>query len=201
MKTIIIISASILALFFTACNSTGSKQTPPDSVIRAGNNTDSATMPSVTTTSPAIAANAKPADGILTGYLNLKNSLAADNGSDAAKNGQEILNALSKFDVSALTPEQKRVFLGLVGDIKENSEHINENGDKIEHQREHFEMLSKDMTDLVKSVGTNKVVYLDSCPMYDGGKGTWLSEIKEIKNPYLGKKMDTCGAIKETIKN
>ena len=200
MKTIIIISATILALFVTACNSTGSKQTPPDSVIRAGNNTDSATMPSVTTTSPAIAANAKPADGILTGYLNLKNSLTADNGSDAAKNGQEILNALSKFDVSALTPEQKRVFLGLVGDIKENSEHINKNGDKIAHQREHFEMLSQDMTDLVKAVGTNKTLYLDSCPMYDDGKGTWLSEMKEIKNPYLGEKMDTCGAIKETLK-
>ena len=191
MKTIIISSASILALFFTACNSTGSKQT---------NNTDSATMRPVATTSPAIAANAKPTDGILTGYLNLKNSLAADNGSDAAKNGQEILNALSKFDVSALTPEQKRVFLGLVGDIKENSEHINENGDKIAHQREHFEMLSQDMTDLVKAVGTNKTLYLDSCPMYDDGKGTWLSEMKEIKNPYLGEKMDTCGAIKETLK-
>jgi hypothetical protein len=35
--------------------------------------------------------------------------------------------------------------------------------------------------------------------MYDNGKATWLSEIKEIKNPYLGKKMDTCGAIKETL--
>ena len=201
MKTIIIISTSILALFFTACNSSGSKQTPPDSVIRAGNNADSATLRSETKNSPAIAANVKPADGILTGYLNLKNSLAADNGSDAAKNGQEILNALSKFDVSTLTPDQKRVFLGLVGDIKENSQHINENGDKIAHQREHFEMLSIDMYDLAKSVGTDKTLYLDSCPMYDDGKATWLSEMKEIKNPYLGKKMDTCGALKETIRN
>lgn len=192
MKTIIVLSAGILTLTFTACNSTDSKQT---------NNTDSATMPSVTTTSPAIAANAKPADGILAGFINLKNSLAADNGSDAAKNGQEILDAVSKFDNSSLAPEQKKTFLALVGDIKENSEHINENGDKIDHQREHFEMLSKDMYDLVKSVGTGISLYQDSCPMYDNGKATWLSEIKEIKNPYLGKKMDTCGAIKETITN
>lgn len=186
------ISASILALSFAACNSTGSKQT---------NNTDTAQTQAVTTTAPVAVNDVKPADGILAGYINLKNSLAADNGSDAAKNGQEILDAVSKFDNSSLTPEQKKTFLGLVGDIKENSEHINENGDKIEHQREHFEMLSKDMTDLIKSVGTDKSLYLDSCPMYDGGKGTWLSEMKEIKNPYLGKKMDTCGAIKETITN
>jgi hypothetical protein len=190
MKTIMAISASILAFTFTACNSTGSKQT---------NNTDSAQTQAATTTAPATAVDAKPADGILAGYINLKNSLASDNGSDAAKNGQEILDAVSKFDNSSLTPEQKKTFLGLVGDIKENSEHINENGDKIEHQREHFEMLSKDMYDLMKSVGTDKTMYLDSCPMYDGGKGTWLSEMKEIKNPYLGEKMDTCGAIKETL--
>lgn len=185
------ISASILALTFTACNSTGSKQT---------NNTDSAQTQTVATTKPVAVTDVKPADGILTGYLNLKNSLAIDNGSDAAKNGQEILDAVSKFDNSSLTPDQKKTFLGLVGDIKENSEHINENGNKIDHQREHFEMLSKDMYDLVKSVGTGISLYQDSCPMYDNGKATWLSEIKEIKNPYLGKKMDTCGAIKETIK-
>ncbi len=185
------IGASILALFFTACNSTGSKQP---------NNADSAKMLPAATSSPAIASNAKPADGILTGYINLKNSLAADNGSDAAKNGREILDAVSKFDSSSLMPEQKKTFLGLVDDIKENSQHISVNGDKIHHQREHFEMLSKDMYDLVKSVGTDKSLYLDSCPMYDNGKATWLSEIKEIKNPYLGKKMDTCGAIKETLK-
>ena len=175
------ISAGILALVFTACNSNGSKQTPPDRVIRAGNNADSATMPPTTTNAPATATDAKPADGILAGYINLKNALAVDNGSDAAKSGQEILDAVSKFDVSFLTAEQKKTFLGLVSDIKENSEHIHENAGKIAHQREHFEMLSKDMTDLVKSVGTNKTVYLDSCPMYDNGKGTWLSEIKEIK--------------------
>ena len=190
MKTIIAISASIFALAFTACNSNSSKQT---------NNADSTQTQAVTANVTAATNNTKPADGILTGYLNLKNSLVADNGSDAAKNGQEILDAVSKFDASALTPEQKKVFLGLVGDIKENSEHINKNGDKIEHQREHFEMLSKDMYDLLKATGTSNTIYLDSCPMYDGGKGTWLSETKEIKNPYLGKKMPTCGSIKETF--
>ena len=28
----------------------------------------------------------------------------------------------------------------------------------------------------------------------------WISESKEIKNPYLGKKMPTCGEVKEEIK-
>ena len=37
--------------------------------------------------------------------------------------------------------------------------------------------------------------------MYNNKKGAfWLSETKEIKNPYLGKAMPTCGTIKEEIK-
>jgi hypothetical protein len=37
--------------------------------------------------------------------------------------------------------------------------------------------------------------------MYNNNKGaTWLSETKEIKNPYMGKKQPTCGSLKEEIK-
>ena len=37
--------------------------------------------------------------------------------------------------------------------------------------------------------------------MYNEGKGAiWLSETKEIKNPYLGGKMLTCGEVQEEIK-
>ncbi len=187
----IISALAITAITFASCNNADKKNT----------NADAKTDSSATSMhSDIVQSQSKsPIHGILTGYLNLKNSLAADNGNDAAKNGQEILDAVSKFNASALTPEQKKVFLGLVGDIKENSEHINKNGDKITHQREHFEMLSKDMYDLLKATGASKTMYLDSCPMYDGGKGTWLSEMKEIKNPYLSKKMSSCGSIKETL--
>jgi len=91
-KITMIIIAGIIALSFTACNSTGSKQ--PNSI-------DSAQTQSGNTS----ANTSKPADCIITGYIDLKNSLAADNGNDAAKNGKEILAALSKFDTSALTPK------------------------------------------------------------------------------------------------
>jgi hypothetical protein len=74
------------------------------------------------------------------------------------------------------------------------------NGNNIKHQREHFETLSKDVYDLVKTFGAGETMYKDFCPMYNNNKGAaWLSETKEIKNPYLGKKMTTCGEVKETI--
>ncbi len=138
---------------------------------------------------------------IVDGYLQLKNSLANDNGSDAASAGKTIMEAVDKMDKSSLSAEQKKSFEDLADDIKENAEHCSTNGNKIEHQREHFEMLSQDMYDLVKAFGGGQTLYYDHCPMYNEKKGAnWLSETKEIKNPYLGKKMPTCGSIKEELK-
>ena len=63
-------------------------------------------------------------------------------------------------------------------------------------------MLSKDIADLIKTFGTGgQTLYKDFCPMASDGKGAiWISEVKEIKNPYLGSKMPECGSVKETIK-
>jgi hypothetical protein len=138
---------------------------------------------------------------IISGYMQLKNALANDNGNDAANGGKAILDAVAKFDISSLSAQQKKVYEDVADDIKDNPEHIRENSGKIAHQRQHFDMLSQDMYDLVKAFGTGQILYNDYCAMYNNAKGaTWLSETKEIKNPYLGKKMPTCGEVKEEIK-
>jgi hypothetical protein len=108
---------------------------------------------------------------------------------------------MDKLDTTSLSSDQKKAYKDLQEDTRENAEHIGDNADKIAHQREHFEMLSKDIYDLVKKFGAGHTVYQDFCPMYNDGKGaTWISETKDIKNPYLGKKMSTCGSVKEEIK-
>jgi hypothetical protein len=62
-------------------------------------------------------------------------------------------------------------------------------------------MLSKDMYDLVKKFTAGQPIYVDDCPMYNDNKGAiWLSETKEIKNPYFGKDMNICGSVKEELK-
>jgi hypothetical protein len=77
---------------------------------------------------------------------------------------------------------------------KEHAEHIVKK--PIDHQREHFETLSTDITDLITLLGTDKTLYQDYCPMK---KVSWLSETKEIKNPFYGSKMLTCGSVKKQI--
>ncbi|MBS4033491.1 MAG: DUF3347 domain-containing protein [Ignavibacterium sp.] len=134
-------------------------------------------------------------------YLQLKNALVKDNTKDAAASGKEIVEEMETLDKSFLTDEQKKLYEDVEEDAREHAEHIGENAGNIEHQREHFDMLSNDLYDLVKEFGSGQVLYKDFCPMYNDKKGAiWLSETKEIKNPYYGKKMMTCGSVKEEIK-
>ena len=134
-------------------------------------------------------------------YLQIKNALVNDNGKDAASAGNAFVASMGKMDAKSLPAHKKKIWENLADDAKEMAEHIGKNADKIEHQREHFDMLSNDMYDMLKAFGRGQTLYQDYCPMYNNKKGAyWLSETKEIKNPYLGKKMPSCGSVKEEIK-
>jgi hypothetical protein len=181
--------------------------------ISCGNG-DAANNSATTVTAPVVAAdkNYTPPSGIdaklsaslnpvMDGYLQLKNALTADNSKDAAKAGAAIVAALDKVDTSAMTVEQKSKFNGLAGDIREHAHHIADNSDKIDHQRMHFNMLSEDTYEVAKTFGGGRKLYLAHCPMAQDGKGAnWLSEFKEIKNPYFGDQMLECGEVKEELK-
>jgi hypothetical protein len=145
--------------------------------------------------------SSSPVGEILADYLQMKNAFANDNDKEAAADGNKMVKSFENFDEASLTADKKKIFNDIRDDAKENAEHIGMNAGNIKHQREHFDMLSKDMYDLVKAFGAGRTLYQDYCPMYNDNKGaTWLSETKEIKNPYLGKDMDTCGSVKEELK-
>lgn len=138
---------------------------------------------------------------IVDNYLQIKNAFAKDNSANAATAAKEMAKAFTNFNKSALTAEQAKIYADIEDDAKEHAEHIGSNGGNIKHQREHFDMLSKDIYQLVKTFGGGQKLYYDHCPMYNNNKGAyWLSETKEIANPYLGKVMPTCGTVKEALK-
>jgi hypothetical protein len=138
---------------------------------------------------------------ILSAYLQMKNAFTEDNSIGVATAGKLLETVFKNFDKSALTLVQKKTYEDVESDAREHAEHIGANGGNIAHQREHFELLSKDIYDLVKAFGGGQVLYKDFDSMYNKGKGAfWLSETKEIKNPYMGKAMLTSGSIKEEIK-
>lgn len=192
----IIFALAISVVSLAACNSDGSKSNKENEL--AADTTQANTAPA----SPDEETKSGTAiSGIVNNYLQLKNALANDESKAAATAGSEMITAFKNFDKSSLSSDNKKMYEDIKDDAIEHVEHISMNGDNIKHQREHFETLSKDMYDLVKTFGAGQTLYQDYCPMYNDNNGAaWLSETKEIQNPYLGKNMPACGEIKEEIK-
>lgn len=202
MKNLIIISAiGLVSLSIAACNNankTPATTTEKDTTSVTTPSRIAASAPSKQGVDPKVSASVKEMVG---DYLQLKNALTKDNSSDAAVAGKALSEGFAKLDQSMLTPEQKKSYTDITDDAKEMAEHIGMSGGKLPHQREHFDMLSKDMYDLVKLFGAGQPLFVDHCPMYNNKKGAiWLSETREIKNPYMGANMSTCGTVKEELK-
>jgi len=70
------------------------------------------------------------------------------------------------------------------------------NSQDIDKQRKFFKSLSKNLHDLIKVSKSSEPVYYQYCPMEDAN---WLSREKDIRNPYYGAKMLTCGKTVETL--
>ena len=189
MKTLIL-GIALSSIFFVACNNDGAKQ-----------ENSSATSETIDTKSnETTAANNSPIKAIVAGYLEMKNALAKDDDKGAADAGNKMVKDFDGFDKSTLNPEQAKVFDAIQTDAREHAEHVGANAGNIAHQREHFETLSEDMHDLVKATGAGEKLYYTNCPMYNNNKGgNWLSETKEIQNPYLGQAMATCGSVTEEL--
>lgn len=135
---------------------------------------------------------------IVDNYLKIKNALTKDDANGAAKAGKALYQTFNSINANSLTASQKKEYLDIADDAKEHAEHIGDNAGKIDHQREHFVLLSKDVNDLITTFGTKQKLYQDFCPMADNNNGAvWISETKEITNPYFGKDMATCGSVKK----
>lgn len=133
---------------------------------------------------------------VLSDYMTLKDALVATNKDDAAKAGKNLESTLNGFNVSSYSTEQQKELIDIISDAKEHAEHIAKS--EIDHQREHFKALSNNIIDMVGITGTETKLFQQFCPMYDKGS-SWLSMSKDIKNPYYGSKMLTCGTVKKEI--
>lgn len=202
MKKYLLLSLAAAPILFAACknSNSNSENTQNDKDTAAAMHQAHDSMPAdMNMNSTTAAVSVKD---LIAGYLQMKNALTQDNTNDAAAAGKTLQAAFVSFDTKSLPADQQKIFNDIADDAKEHAEHIGANGGNIAHQREHFDILSKDMSDMVKTFGTGgQTLYKDFCPMYNESKGAyWLSETKEIKNPYLGKAMPTCGTMKEEIK-
>ncbi len=136
-------------------------------------------------------------NGVVTAYLDLKNALAADDGAAAEAKAKVLNTQIAAIQVKDLPAAQQATWKSYVDKLSFDSRHISETT-AIDHQREHFASLSKNMYAVIKASKANSAdLYLQYCPMK---KASWLSDKNAIENPYYGKSMLDCGGVKETLK-
>ncbi|MCZ6693819.1 MAG: efflux RND transporter periplasmic adaptor subunit [Bacteroidetes bacterium] len=135
-------------------------------------------------------------------YLDMKASFIASNPSDVKKASTEVSDWLTKVNMGLLNGEMHNMWMGQLKALSQNLKIIQSEND-IEKQRLAFADFNEIFYKSVKHFGLkDKTVYYQFCPMARESKGAyWLSEIEEIKNPYFGDRMLTCGSIKETIQS
>lgn len=123
---------------------------------------------------------------LLNNYINVKNALVSADEKGANKTISTLYESIKAESNFA----EKEVLL------KATEKMSKANG--IDKQRAVFNDVSTTIWKVVKKAGkVEQPVYYQYCPMK---KAYWLSKEKEIKNPYYGSSMLTCGNVAETKK-
>lgn len=129
-------------------------------------------------------------------YLQLKETLVASDAAKASQVAGTMQASLQELNGLSLAADQKTFLEQRSQSMQEQLQQI-EKSDDLLQQRDHFARLSKGTTELVSAFGTGKgSLYYQYCPMaFDNKGGYWLSDSKEIKNPYYPKEMPGCGRV------
>ena len=153
--------------------------------------------PSVTNVDASVTSHVQE---IVNHYIHVKTALVNSNSAEAKTGARMITNVISGFDKSQLPAAHKPEYDKSVAGISKTAQTIAAESD-LEKQRTGFADLSNSVYSLVKAFGAEKPLYHDHCPMALNDNGAmWLSEVKEIRNPYFGEEMMECGTVEEVIK-
>jgi GTPase Era involved in 16S rRNA processing len=143
---------------------------------------------------------AHPLAEVFSAYFSMKDALVKDDASATSTKAKELFAAIAAVKMEAMQGNQHMTWMKFQQKLSADAEHI-KGLTKIEEQRKFFIFLSKNMREVLKVFKTEVPVYYQHCPMANNGKGAdWLSLEEKISNPYMGKKMLTCGKTTETIK-
>lgn len=150
-------------------------------------------------------------DSVMNSYFDLKNALVDADTVKAKIAVTNFVQRVDSFSLEELKKDSNAIFESAhmqLGDVKANATSLLLQKD-ITEMRKDFSMIGESMYPLLKLIHyEGKILYWQNCPMAFGDdKGAnWISNTKEIVNPYLGKNhpefkgtMLHCGEVKDSI--
>lgn len=131
----------------------------------------------------------------LPSYLKMKDALVASDASQVsafAKTMSEKLKTISTEDLGKMEKQHLTKSIEMLDAIANN--------DNLENQRAHFVILNENIVPIAMNIENSTNYYVQKCPMANNNKGAvWLSTEEEIKNPYYGDAMLTCGSVIDSL--
>ncbi|MEO5891318.1 MAG: DUF3347 domain-containing protein, partial [Ferruginibacter sp.] len=106
-----------------------------------------------------------------------------------------FISSINGVNVNSLPANEQAALKTTQAKMRSDANNI-ATGKDLAKQRLAFQTLSDNMITLTKSGKATGPVYIDYCPMK---KAYWLSSEKDIRNPYYGNAMLTCGKITTTL--
>ena len=129
-------------------------------------------------------------------YIDMKNAFVEGNSeqvSALAKSTSQKLKSITKDGLGKMEKAHLTKSIEMLDAIGDNPD--------LENQRSLFVILNENFVPLAKNTkGLSEKLYVQKCPMADNNKGAfWLSNQKEIRNPYYGEQMMSCGSIIDSV--
>ena len=166
-----------------------------------GDQTTQMTSTSVASNQFAISSEAKEAlKPLFSRYFEMKDALVNDNFEKAKEAGTMLKSTLEKIDMNLFEDDAHSSWMQQSNTLATALEHINHLND-IKTVRDQFKNISSSIVAIAESFDpVSYSLFIQHCPMADSNKGAdWLSQEKEIQNPYFGESMLTCGEVTKTI--
>tara|TARA_R110001592_G_scaffold68626_2_gene210330 strand:- start:20823 stop:22628 length:1806 start_codon:yes stop_codon:yes gene_type:complete len=134
-------------------------------------------------------------------YMAMKDALSFDDLAAAQKASADVSKSLSAINMSLFPGESHDVWMKYSSDMGNALQHI-PHQKSLDEVRKSFQQVSDILIAMSQAFNPmDEPLYVDFCPMADNNKGaSWLSLSEEIKNPYFGEAMLTCGEVKTVIK-
>jgi Cu(I)/Ag(I) efflux system membrane fusion protein len=138
----------------------------------------------------------KEFESVLKSYLLMKNAFVSSDAVQVSAFAKATSTSLKSIKTSSLGKMEE-------SHIKTSIEMLDAiaTNDILENQRTHYVILNENMVPIAMNIGNlDPTLYVQKCPMANNNKGAvWLSREKDIRNPYYGEQMMTCGSVIEEI--
>lgn len=138
--------------------------------------------------------------GVYESYLKMKDAFVATDAEQVKNEALKVKQELEKVDMSLLKGEAHMDWMDQLDVLNNRLEIISGSAD-IEIQRDAFVKFNEAFYASVTVFGLKNVkTYYQYCPMADQDEGAyWFSSEEEIRNPYFGDMMMSCGEVDEIM--